>query len=94
MNTFKQFLLEEKDKTGTSFFTMPLISSLEKMNLSDAKDKLEKVVNDSNAREENKRKALSMIKKEPSVKSLMISASNFILRHPENNLGVSRGEGK
>jgi len=91
MNTFRQFM-ETGDKTGSSFFPMELISSIEKMELGDAKDKLRQAVNSSSAKDENKRKGRAMIDRAASVTSLMTGAANFLLAHPENDLGMSKGE--
>ena len=88
MDTFIQFM--EKN-TGSSFFNMELISSIEKMEIGDAKDTLRKAVNSSSATDENKRKARAMIDRASSVTSLMQGATNFLLAHPEHDLGMSRG---
>jgi len=89
MNTFRQFM--EKN-TGSSFFNMDLISSVQGLALGDAKDKLRDAVNKSSATDDNKRKARAMIDRSASVDSLMIGASNFLLKHPEHGLGMDRGE--
>ncbi len=90
MDTFKCFI-ENKGNVGSSYFNMKLISSIEGLQIGDAKDALRKAVADSKATDENKRKARAMIDRAVTVTSLMTGATNFLLAHPENDLGMPKG---
>ena len=70
----------DESRENVSFFSMADVSKVEKMKL-DAAKKLahDKIVDKTNAKKENIRKAKAMVDKAKNVTNLMMGMSNFIL---------------
>lgn len=93
MKTFLEFLhqqstLDEQDdfelakKIGEGIFPIDFINKILNMkNLEDAKNTALEHIENSEAKEVNKNKAITLVNNATSIRSLAIAMSNFSLRH-------------
>jgi hypothetical protein len=67
---------------GQGMFTMDFINEVSRMkSLPDAKAAVHNVIDASTANDTNKQKAVSMVSKATSLRSLLVSLANFSLSH-------------
>jgi hypothetical protein len=78
----------------TGFFNIEILRSIENApSFSEAKKiAIEAVNSQPKALPKNKKMALDMISRCGSIKSLLIGCGNFLLSHPSEGLGMTRGE--